>query len=52
MIFAVKPQNVQSIPKIISLLGKIHVIVAPPPKKIPSKYMQYDFTKVKILETN
>lgn len=33
IIFAVKPQNVQSVPKIISLLGKSHIIVALPPKK-------------------
>lgn len=41
MIFAVRPQNVQSVPKVISLLGKIRVIVALPPKETPRQCMQW-----------
>ena len=40
MIFAVRPQNVQSVPKVISLLGKMRVIVALPLKETPRQCMQ------------
>lgn len=33
MIFAVRPQNISSIPKVISILGKMRVIRALPPKE-------------------
>ncbi len=35
MIFAVCPSNIRIMPKVISLLGAMHVIVALPPKKNP-----------------
>lgn len=35
MTFAVRPQDVHSVPKVISLLGKMRVIVALPPKETP-----------------
>ena len=40
MIFAVRPQNVQSVPKVISLLGKMRVIIALPLKKTPKQCLQ------------
>lgn len=42
IIFAVKLQNPQSVPKIILLLDKIRVIVALQLKKTPRQYMQYE----------
>ncbi len=41
MIFEVRPQNVQSVPKVISLLGKMRVIVALPLKNTPRKCMKF-----------
>lgn len=40
MIFTFQPENVQSVPEVISLLGKISVIIALPPKEILIQYMQ------------
>lgn len=40
MIFAVKPQNVQSVPKVISLLGKMRIIIALPLKETLRQCMQ------------
>ncbi len=40
MIFAVRPQNVQSASKGILLLGKMHVIVTLPLKETPRQCMQ------------
>ncbi len=38
MIFAVRPSNIQCIPKFISLLRGIHVIVALPAQETPTQY--------------
>lgn len=35
--FAVRPSNIQRIPKVISLLGEMHVIVALPARETPIK---------------
>ena len=40
MIFAVRQQNIRSVPKVISLLGKMRVIVALPPKQTPQQCLQ------------
>ncbi len=40
MIFAVRPQNAQSVPKVISFLSKMSVIVALSPKETPRQCMQ------------
>ena len=40
MIFAVKPSNIQRIPKVISLLGEMHVIVALPARETPIQCTQ------------
>lgn len=40
MIFAMKPQNVHSVPKVILLLGNMRVIVALPPKETPRQCAQ------------
>lgn len=37
MIFAVRPSNIQRIPKVISLLGGMHVIVALPARETPTQ---------------
>lgn len=37
MIFAVRPANIQRIPKVISLLGGMHVIVALPARETPTQ---------------
>ena len=37
IISAVRPSNIQRIPKVISLLGEIHVIVALPAQKTPTQ---------------
>lgn len=51
MIFAVRPQNIRTIPKVISLLGRISVIVALSPKETPRQCSQYGEcpTKKKIM---
>ncbi len=41
MIFAVHPSNIRIVPKVISLLGAMHVIVALPPKKNPLQCIRY-----------
>lgn len=41
MIFAVRPQNIRTIPKVISLLGRMSVIVALSPKETPWQCSQY-----------
>ncbi len=38
MIFAVRPSNIQLIPKFISLLRGMHVIVALPARETPTQY--------------
>lgn len=35
IIFAVRPSNIHTVPKVIPLLGAMHVIVALPPKETP-----------------
>lgn len=40
MIFAVRSSNIQEIPKVISLLGEMHVIVALPARESPIQYTQ------------
>ena len=40
MIFAVRQQNIRTIPKVISLLGRMRVVVALPPKKTPRQCSQ------------
>ena len=40
MIFAVRPSNICIVPKVILLLGAMHVIVALPPKKNPLQYVR------------
>lgn len=40
MIFAVRQQNIRFVPKVISLLGKMRVIVALPPKQTPQQCLQ------------
>ena len=40
VIFAVRPQNIRQIPKVISLLGKMRVILALPPKETPKQYLK------------
>lgn len=40
MIFAVRPSNIQRIPKVISLLGEMHVIVALPARETPIQCTQ------------
>ena len=40
MVFAVCPQNMHSISKVITLLGKIRVIMAVVPKETPRQFTQ------------
>lgn len=40
MIFAVRQQNIRTIPKVISLLGRMRVIVALPPRETPRQCSQ------------
>lgn len=40
MIFAVRSANIQRIPKVISLLGEMHVIVALPSRETPIQCTQ------------
>lgn len=40
MIFAVKPSNIQRVPKVISLLGEMHVMVACPARETPMQCTQ------------